>query len=148
VVLAGFQASPPRARGNNNENSPARLVSLLTCWDYCFWFCQPGSLLQPLPKSVLALAVSAFRCASVRPALPVYEQPLCPGDGLYVGPPGYWAWSDDDGYYWVPGNWWKRPMKGLLRDVPVTGVGTTVLTPGMVAIEATGPSDRLSTAGD
>jgi len=37
------------------------------------------------------------------PALPVYEQPLCPGEG-YIWTPGYWAWSDDEGdYYWVPG---------------------------------------------
>ena len=32
------------------------------------------------------------------PALPVYAQPLCPGPG-YFWTPGYWAWSDDDGYY-------------------------------------------------
>ncbi len=38
------------------------------------------------------------------PALPVYEQPLCPGPG-YLWTPGYWAWDDDAGYYWVPGTW-------------------------------------------
>ena len=43
------------------------------------------------------------------PALPVYEQPLCRGDG-YIWTPGYWAWSDDDGdYYWVPGTWVLAP---------------------------------------
>ena len=31
------------------------------------------------------------------PALPVYEQPLCPGPG-YLWTPGYWAWSGDSGY--------------------------------------------------
>ena len=46
------------------------------------------------------------------PALPVYEQPLCPGAG-YLWTPGYWAWSDDDGYYWVPGTWVEAPV-GLL----------------------------------
>ena len=46
------------------------------------------------------------------PALPVYEQPLCPGAG-YLWTPGYWAWSDDDGYYWVPGTWVVAPV-GLL----------------------------------
>jgi hypothetical protein len=46
------------------------------------------------------------------PALPVYEQPLCPGPG-YLWTPGYWAWSDDDGYYWVPGTWVVAPV-GLL----------------------------------
>jgi hypothetical protein len=46
------------------------------------------------------------------PALPVYEQPLCPGPG-YLWTPGYWAWGDDDGYYWVPGTWVVAPV-GLL----------------------------------
>ena len=37
------------------------------------------------------------------PAIPVYEQPICPGDG-YIWTPGYWAWDPDaDDYYWVPG---------------------------------------------
>ena len=58
---------------------------------------------------------SAQIAISVRigpPALPVYEQPLCPGAG-YLWTPGYWAWSDDDGYYWVPGTWVEAPV-GLL----------------------------------
>ncbi|MGC2151681.1 MAG: hypothetical protein WA618_06535, partial [Terriglobales bacterium] len=46
------------------------------------------------------------------PALPVYEQPVCPGAG-YLFTPGYWAWSDDGGYYWVPGTWVMAPV-GLL----------------------------------
>ncbi len=47
------------------------------------------------------------------PALPVYEQPICPAPG-YLWTPGYWAWSDDDGYYWVPGTWVEAPEPGLL----------------------------------
>ncbi|MGA9392648.1 MAG: hypothetical protein WBV69_19625 [Candidatus Sulfotelmatobacter sp.] len=47
------------------------------------------------------------------PALPVYDQPICPGVG-YLWTPGYWAWSDDDGYYWVPGTWVEAPEPGLL----------------------------------
>ena len=46
------------------------------------------------------------------PALPVYEQPVCPGDG-YIWIPGYWAYADD-GYYWVPGTWVEPPEVGLL----------------------------------
>jgi len=46
------------------------------------------------------------------PALPVYEQPLCPAGG-YVWTPGYWAWSPD-GYYWVPGTWVPAPEPDLL----------------------------------
>src|SRR6202790_497779 len=46
------------------------------------------------------------------PALPVYEQPICPGAGdLWT--PGYWAYGDD-GYYWVPGTWVMAPTVGFL----------------------------------
>ena len=47
------------------------------------------------------------------PALPVYEQPICPSDG-YLWTPGYWAYDDDDGYYWVPGTWVEAPQVGFL----------------------------------
>jgi hypothetical protein len=46
------------------------------------------------------------------PALPVYDQPICPGDG-YLWTPGYWAYADDD-YYWVPGTWVEPPQVGFL----------------------------------
>jgi len=52
------------------------------------------------------------------PALPIYEQPLCPGEG-YIWTPGYWAWSEDDGdYYWVPGTWVLAPEVGYLWTPP------------------------------
>jgi WXXGXW repeat (2 copies) len=55
------------------------------------------------------------------PALPVYEQPLCPGEG-YIWTPGYWAWSDDDnGYFWVPGTWVLAPEAGFLWTPPWWG---------------------------
>jgi hypothetical protein len=44
------------------------------------------------------------------PELPVYEQPICPGDD-YIWTPGYWAWDGDD-YYWVPGTWVLAPEPG------------------------------------
>src|SRR5580704_1637897 len=47
------------------------------------------------------------------PALPVYEQPVCPDDG-YLWTPGYWAYDDDGGYYWVPGTWVEAPQVGFL----------------------------------
>ncbi len=48
------------------------------------------------------------------PEIPVYEQPICPGEG-YLWTPGYWAWDDDDGdYYWVPGTWVLAPEPGYL----------------------------------
>jgi hypothetical protein len=47
------------------------------------------------------------------PALPVYEQPICPGDG-YLWTPGYWAYDDSvSDYYWVDGAWVMAPEDGL-----------------------------------
>ena len=47
------------------------------------------------------------------PELPVYEQPVCPGDD-YIWTPGYWAWDPDaDDYYWVPGTWVLAPEPGF-----------------------------------
>jgi len=55
------------------------------------------------------------------PALPIYEQPLCPGEG-YIWTPGYWAWDDDgDDYYWVPGTWVLAPEVGYLWTPPWWG---------------------------
>ena len=56
------------------------------------------------------------------PALPVYEQPICPADG-YLWTPGYWAYDDDDGYYWVPGTWVEAPEVGLLWTPAYWGWG-------------------------
>ena len=48
------------------------------------------------------------------PPLPVYEQPVCPGE-RYIWTPGYWAWdADGDDYYWVPGTWVLAPEVGFL----------------------------------
>jgi hypothetical protein len=46
------------------------------------------------------------------PELPVYEQPMCPGDG-YMWTPGYWGWANND-YYWTPGTWVMPPEAGDL----------------------------------
>jgi hypothetical protein len=46
------------------------------------------------------------------PALPVYAQPICPGPG-YLWTPGYWAWNEEGGYYFVPGTWVVAPV-GML----------------------------------
>jgi hypothetical protein len=48
------------------------------------------------------------------PELPIYEQPICPGE-RYIWIPGYWAWDyDGDDYYWVPGTWVFAPEVGFL----------------------------------
>jgi Skp family chaperone for outer membrane proteins len=58
------------------------------------------------------------------PPLPVYEQPLCPGDG-YIWTPGYWAYAQD-GYFWVPGTWVLAPEPGLLWTPGYWGWGNDV----------------------
>jgi WXXGXW repeat (2 copies) len=71
--------------------------------------------------SLLLVVISSTAFAQVGisvsfgpPALPVYEQPICPGDG-YLWTPGYWAWDPDYGdYYWVPGTWVLAPQVGYL----------------------------------
>jgi len=54
------------------------------------------------------------------PPLPVYEQPICPGDG-YIWTPGYWGWSDD--YYWVPGTWVFSSGTWIPMDSGILGLG-------------------------
>ena len=58
------------------------------------------------------------------PILPIYEQPMIPGDG-YLWTPGYWAWSGD-GYYWVPGAWVLPPFVGGLWTPGYWGWGDGV----------------------
>jgi hypothetical protein len=81
-----------------------------------------GSLMLRLLVLVLVvLAMSAASFGQFRvaitfgpPAIPVYEQPICPGDG-YLWVPGYWYWDDDiEDYYWVPGTWLLAPEIGFL----------------------------------
>jgi hypothetical protein len=68
---------------------------------------------------VLAISTASFAQVGISitigpPALPVYEQPLCPAEG-YIWTPGYWAYGyDDDDYYWVPGTWVLAPEVGFL----------------------------------
>ncbi|MGA9900731.1 MAG: hypothetical protein WBQ39_02250, partial [Terriglobales bacterium] len=78
-----------------------------------------------LGRLLLALAILAAPARSFAqgigiavtiapPGLPVYTQPLCPGEG-FLWTPGYWGWdADDDDYYWVPGTWVLAPEPGFL----------------------------------
>ena len=72
---------------------------------------------------VLASTVASFGQVSISitiapPALPVYEQPICPAEG-YIWIPGYWTYDYDEGdYYWVPGTWVLAPEVGLLWTPP------------------------------
>jgi hypothetical protein len=77
--------------------------------------------IRSLLFALILLAISAASSAQVGfgvsiriapPELPVYEQPICPGDG-YIWTPGYWSYGDDD-YFWVPGTWVMAPEVGYL----------------------------------
>ena len=79
--------------------------------------------IRTLLFSLVVLCMSAASFAQIGvgivvnfapPPLPVYEQPLCPGEG-YLWTPGFWAYGDDfDDYYWVPGTWVLAPEIGFL----------------------------------
>jgi hypothetical protein len=78
-------------------------------------------MFRSLSLALVVLALSAASFGQFRvaitigpPAIPVYEQPICPGDG-YLWTPGYWYWDDDvSDYYWVPGTWVLAPEVGFL----------------------------------
>ena len=75
-----------------------------------------GSLLLALAMVVAPARSSAAVGIFVSfgpPAIPVYEQPYCPGPG-YIWTPGYWSWDPDYGYYWVPGTWLPAPFVGAM----------------------------------
>jgi hypothetical protein len=78
--------------------------------------------IRALLFSIILLAFSHGASAQVAigisvgfgpPAIPVYEQPICPADG-YLWTPGYWSYDDAYGYYWVPGTWVQPPTIGFL----------------------------------
>lgn len=59
------------------------------------------------------------------PELPVYDQPVCPGDD-YIWTPGYWDWDPDDAdYFWVPGTWVLAPEPGFFWTPGYWGWGDT-----------------------
>jgi WXXGXW repeat (2 copies) len=69
-----------------------------------------ASLVSLIPASSFAGVSLSITIAP--PILPVYAQPICPGDG-YLWTPGYWAYGEA-GYFWVPGTWVMAPQPGFL----------------------------------
>jgi WXXGXW repeat (2 copies) len=65
-----------------------------------------------LPGATPAQVVVGVSIRLAPPALPVYEQPICPQPG-FMWTPGYWAYGDA-GYFWVPGTWVAAPRVGFL----------------------------------
>jgi hypothetical protein len=76
-----------------------------------------GTAMLAVPTAASAQIVISVGFAP--PALPVYVQPVIPGDG-YLWNPGYWAYAPA-GYYWVPGVWVQPPSVGLLWTPPYWG---------------------------
>lgn len=71
------------------------------------------ALIAALALVPAAMSAGVFVNITIAPpVLPVYTQPICPGDG-YMWTPGYWAYGPD-GYYWVPGVWVRPPAVGML----------------------------------
>jgi WXXGXW repeat (2 copies) len=71
-----------------------------------------AAILWAIPAASFAQISVGIAVRIAPPELPVYEQPICPGEG-YIWTPGYWAYGDDD-YYWVPGTWVLAPRVGVL----------------------------------
>jgi WXXGXW repeat (2 copies) len=67
-------------------------------------------LLSLVPAASIAGVFVSVNVAP--PVLPVYAQPVAPGDG-YLWTPGYWG-NTGAGYFWVPGAWVLAPQPGLL----------------------------------
>jgi len=82
-----------------------------------------GMLFAVVVATLSATSFAQFQVAVTiaPPPLPVYEQPVCPGEN-YIWTPGYWAYdSDFDDYYWVPGTWVMAPEVGFLWTPPYWG---------------------------
>jgi hypothetical protein len=78
-----------------------------------------------LPASASAQVSIGISVGFPPPELPVYAQPICPGEG-YIWTPGYWAWDpEDEDYYWVPGTWVLAPQVGFLWTPGYWGWGGT-----------------------
>jgi hypothetical protein len=106
--LPGWRAATENARKPGAEENNMKLRRAVSALVF-------GVLIVTIPAlfSSLATAQIGIFVRIGPPALPVYDQPICPGVG-YMWTPGYWAWDDDIGYYWVPGTWVEAPEPGLL----------------------------------
>jgi hypothetical protein len=69
------------------------------------------ALLAPVAAHAYQISIG-INIGVAPPILPVYAQPICPGDG-YLWTPGYWAYGPE-GYYWIPGTWVIAPTPGYL----------------------------------
>lgn len=89
----------------------------------CLVFALLVTLIAAHPATSSAQVAVGITVGFAPPDLPVYEQPICPGDD-YIWTPGFWSWDDDEGdYYWVPGTWVLAPEPGYLWTPAYWGWG-------------------------
>ena len=101
ILAARIGAAQASNRRMIGQKDPMRTIRVLLAF---FALAIPATLFGQLHVSI----------SIGPPALPVYEQPICPGDG-YLWTPGYWAYDDSaSDYYWVDGEWVIAPEQGLL----------------------------------
>jgi hypothetical protein len=99
-VRASLLRAPPEPGARRNEMRTIRTFRTLFL----------ALLVSIVPASSFAGVFLSITIAP--PILPVYAQPVCPGDG-YLWTPGYWAYGEA-GYFWVPGTWVMAPRPGFL----------------------------------
>jgi hypothetical protein len=100
----------PEWQAHRDRGIAMRLTRVVRLFAFGLVLCIAPAVLSSPSAAQIGIGISV-RIGP--PPLPVYEQPICPGEG-YLWTPGYWAWDDDDGYYWVPGTWVEAPEPGLL----------------------------------
>jgi hypothetical protein len=101
-----------QSRDAQDERAKGKTMRLLSIRSLFFALAVLGLLAATFGVAPPARAQIAISVSFGPPELPVYEQPICPGEG-YLWVPGYWAYADDD-YYWVPGTWVIAPEVGYL----------------------------------
>jgi hypothetical protein len=103
AILSRYQVESEKFEYRFNNHTKMKKTLLLSAFALI--------MILPLAPSFAQVDVS-LSIETAPPALPVYAQPECPGDG-YMWTPGYWAYGPE-GYYWVPGVWVNAPSPGLL----------------------------------
>jgi len=88
-----------------------RTRSMFRSLSLALLFAVPVILMTPAPSFAQVSVGIGVAVNFAPPELPVYDQPVCPGEG-YIWVPGYWAWDGTD-YYWVPGTWVEPPEVGF-----------------------------------
>jgi hypothetical protein len=107
--------------GESMRNRLSSLRKQILSWSMIASVAMAAIFVFMLAAPTAANAGVFVRVGFAPPLLPVYVQPICPGDG-YIWQPGYWAYGPD-GYYWVDGAWVVAPYVGALWTPGYWGYG-------------------------